>query len=168
MVVSILWSSILILLLMTAAVCDVASRTVPNSLSLFIAFTGIPIRIWAAPTVLASFWATVALMLVLLFLYARHLLGGGDVKLMVALSLALTAVDCYRFVIATALFGGLLAIIYLLLRRALPPLRCRPDASRLLRVAVVEAWRIRRGLPLPYGVAIAAGGIFVLLHPTSW
>jgi prepilin peptidase CpaA len=90
------------------------------------------------------------------------------VKLMAALSLALTATDCYRFVIATALFGGLLAMAYLLLRRVLPPLRCKPGTSRLLRVAVVEAWRIRRGLPLPYGVAIAAGGIFVLLHPTPW
>jgi prepilin peptidase CpaA len=159
---------ILVLLLATAAARDVTSRIIPNALNLLIAAAGISIRAWTASTSPASLWATGALLLALLFLYARRLLGGGDVKLMAALSLALTATDCYRFVIATALFGGLLAMAYLLLRRVLPPLRCKPGTSRLLRVAVVEAWRIRRGLPLPYGVAIAAGGIFVLLHPTLW
>jgi Flp pilus assembly protein protease CpaA len=32
-----------------------------------------------------------------------------------------------------------------------------------LRVAAIERWRIRRRGPVPYGVAIAIGGAFVVL-----
>ena len=35
----------------------------------------------------------------------------------------------------------------------------------LRRVLRVESWRIRRGAPLPYGVAIAAGAAFALIRP---
>lgn len=158
----------LTLLLASAAMCDLASRLIPNRLCLFVALGGLLLRVGAGATYDGSLWAITALLLVLLLLFARSLLGGGDLKLMAALSVALTAGDCFRFVVATSLFGGILALAYLLLRRLLPPLRCRPGASRLLRIAALETWRIHRGLPLPYGVAIAAGGIFVLLHPTHW
>jgi prepilin peptidase CpaA len=33
----------------------------------------------------------------------------------------------------------------------------------LARALRVEQWRIRRGGPLPYACAIAAGGLFILL-----
>lgn len=154
----------LVAFLAIAAAWDLANRTIPNYVVLFVALVSLIVKVDGTFAYLDSLWAVIALSAFLLFLYSRNLLGGGDVKLMAALSLALTATDCYRFVIATALFGGVLAITYLLLRKVLPPLRCKPGAPRLLRIAALEGWRIRRGAPLPYGVAIAGAGIFVLLH----
>ena len=55
----------------------------------------------------------------LLIAYSRGLIGGGDVKLMTALAVGLSPFDCYRFVVATAIAGGLLGIAYLLLSRRL-------------------------------------------------
>lgn len=157
----------LIALLVIAAASDLANRTISNYAVLAVALAGLIVRVEGGSASLASVWAVMALVALLVLLYSRNLLGGGDVKLMAALSLALTATDCYRFVTATALSGGVLAMAYLLLRNVLPPLRCKPGAPRLLRIAALEGWRIRRGAPLPYGLAIAAGGIFVLLHPAA-
>ena len=70
-----------------------------------------------------------------------------------------------RLFIATAIAGGVLAVAYLLLERTLMPTNKPASMSLLRRVIAVEAWRIRRRGPLPYGVAIAAGGAFILLHP---
>jgi prepilin peptidase CpaA len=64
--------------------------------------------------------------------------------------------------LATAIAGGVLALLQLGLRgRLAAPSRPRP-AGLLRRVLRCEAWRIRRGAPLPYGVAIAAGTAFVM------
>jgi prepilin peptidase CpaA len=83
---------------------------------------------------------------------------------MTALAVGMSPFDSYRFVVATAIAGGLLGIAYFLLSRRLNGLRESRRASLLGRVATIESWRIRRRGPLPYGVAIAAGGTFVLLH----
>ena len=45
----------------------------------------------------------------------------------------------------------------------LPPGPERRRHSVLPRVAAIELWRIRRRFPLPYGVAIAVGGMLVVL-----
>jgi prepilin peptidase CpaA len=104
------------------------------------------------------------LLSLLLTLYSRGLIGSGDVKIMTALAVGLSPLDCYRFIVATAIAGGLLGIIYLVLSRRLPPMHRVKGISLLSRVAILELQRIRRRGPLPYGVAIAAGGTFVLLH----
>ena len=69
-----------------------------------------------------------------------RLLGGGDVKLIAAAALWLGAAALGPFLLATALAGGALAVGFLLARHAR-----------------------REGLAagLPYGIAIAAGGILV-------
>jgi hypothetical protein len=35
--------------------------------------------------------------------------------------------------------------------------------SQFTRICRIESWRIRRHAPLPYGIAIAAGGVWTLL-----
>jgi prepilin peptidase CpaA len=156
-------------LLMTAAWRDVATRTIPDSLSLLLLGTGGLARIVAGPSAFALSVATALLLLILLMvIHSRGLIGGGDVKIMSALAAGLSPLDSYRFVTATALAGGILAIVYLLLSSRLQGLNCARRKSLLGRVAAVEAWRIRRRGPLPYGVAIAAGGAFVLLNAGSF
>jgi len=67
--------------------------------------------------------------------------------------------------LSIALSGGALATVYLVGRS----LRLRPavisggSRSVFRRVCRVEAWRIRRGAPLPYACAIAAGCIFTIV-----
>jgi prepilin peptidase CpaA len=116
----------------------------------------------------ASAGTALLLFLVLLILFSRGLIGGGDVKIMAALSVGLSPSDSYRFVVATAIAGGILAVAYCLLSSKLNgPYRTR-RTSFLSRVVAVESWRICRRGPLPYGVAIAAGGAFVLLQPGNF
>ena len=63
--------------------------------------------------------------------------------------------------------GGALAILSVLLRSILARVGPPRSPRRLplpLRVAALELQRMRRRSPLPYAVAIAAGGAFALLN----
>jgi len=152
-------------LLMIAAWWDVATRTIPDTIGLLLVATGAIARILNGPEALAFSAGTALLLFVLLLVaYSRGFIGGGDVKIMTALAVGLSPFDCYRFVIATAIAGGFLGICYLLLSRRPAGMRERKGASLLGRVVAIEFWRIRRHRSLPYGVAIAAGGAFVLLY----
>ena len=153
-------------LLAVVAWRDVTTRTIPNTASLALAVLGFAYNLVLHPYGLPfSVIAAMALFGVLLFLFARGALGGGDVKLMAALALGMSALEIWHFVIATAMAGGVLALLYLLLSRLLPAPSAHPAASSTLgRLARVEAWRIRRRGPLPYGVAISAGCVTILLQ----
>jgi prepilin peptidase CpaA len=155
--------------LMTAAWRDVAVRTIPDTLSVLLLAIGGLARVLEGPWELVLSAGVALLLFVFLFAaFSRGLIGGGDVKLMTAFAIGLRPVDSYRFVVATAIAGGLLGITYLLLSRMPHFVRQIRRTSLLGRVFAVEAWRIRRRRPLPYGVAIAAGGTFVLLHSGSF
>ena len=89
--------------------------------SLLLLGTGGLARILAGPSAFALSVATALLLLILLMvIHSRGLIGGGDVKIMTALAVGLSPFDCYRFVVATAIAGGILAIAYLLLSPRLP------------------------------------------------
>jgi len=153
------------MLLMAAACSDIVTRTIPDMLSLSLLVTGGLARlVESLPALGLSMAAALLLLILLMIAYSRGLIGGGDVKIMTALAVGLSPLDSYRFVIATAVAGGLLAVVYLVLSRTLRGESNTKRSSLLGRVYAVECWRIRRRGPLPYGVAIAAGGTFVLLH----
>ena len=156
-------------LLLVAAWHDVATRTIPDAIGLLLLAAGALARILDGPLAVAFSAGTAALLFgTLLIAYSRRWLGGGDVKLMTALAVGLPPLDCYRFVIATAIAGGLLGIVYLLLSHWLSGTYRIGRTSLLNRVGAIECWRIRRRASLPYGVAIAAGGAFVLLRSGSF
>jgi prepilin peptidase CpaA len=155
-------------LLLIAAWRDVVSRTIPDTVGLLLVAVGGLSRLFEGPSALAISVATALLLFVLLMVaYSRGLIGGGDVKLMTALAIGLSPLNCYRFVVVTAITGGLLGIAYLVLSRSKRTPHRASGRSLLRRVMAVEFWRARRRGPLPYGVAIAAGGTFVLLHTGS-
>jgi prepilin peptidase CpaA len=155
-------------LLMASAWCDLATRTIPDTITVLLLVLGGFARLLDGAAAFGVSAATAGtLFLLLLLAYARGLLGGGDVKIAGAIAVGLSPLDSYRFVVATALAGGLLAVAYILLSQVLRGPHPVRGASLLGRVAAIEAWRIRRRGPLPYGVAIAAGGAFVLLHVWS-
>ena len=161
--------AIAIIVSLTIAAClDVATRTIPNSISAVIAVVGVSARLLTGPSAEAvSIAASVALFAALLVLHARGMLGGGDVKLIPAIALGLSLPSIGRFVFVTAMAGGVLALVHLLARWALRnwrPLAPPPRGAPLFRrVFFAERWRIARHGSLPYGVAIAAGGIWVVM-----
>lgn len=162
-------TAIMLCLLAVAAWRDLAARIIPDWVSAALAVLGLALRMVEGPwQVASSFAAALLLFLCLLFLHGRGALGGGDVKLLTALVLGLSPLDGYYMVQATVLAGGVLGLSYLLLRRLLPPVAPSGRGHGLLsRVARIEAWRIRHGGPLPYGVAIAFGACIVLLRTES-
>ncbi|MBP0463198.1 prepilin peptidase [Roseomonas sp. PWR1] len=150
--------------LAAAAFRDVAVRRIPNALVAAIALLGVARH--AASGLGPLFLSCIAASLVLFaafMLWRRGVLGGGDVKLLAATALLVPPIAVPHLLLATAIAGGLLAACHLLLRRhaGLPVAMPSGAIGRVLRC---EAWRIGRGAPLPYGVAIAAGTFFVLIR----
>ena len=151
-------------LLCFAAARDIATRLIPDTLSIAIAGIGIATRLfegWAAAGV--SLLLAAAIFLLLVPFAARGWLGGGDVKLISAMAAGLSPGLTLDFVVVTVFVGGALGLAYLLGRHLVPETRVLAGTASLLRrVLVVEAWRMRRRGPLPYAVAIAGGGLFLL------
>jgi len=150
--------------LVAAAVHDVATRTIPNSVPALLALLGIAIRVLDGG-LLSSIAAVSLLFAAGAFVWRMGWLGGGDVKLVPAFGLVLPPGQVGAFVLATAVAGGVLALLYLVLRPAVPAPAPGRRRGRLRRCLKAEAWRISRGGPLPYAIAIAAGGLYVL-HPS--
>ncbi|MGY3483151.1 prepilin peptidase CpaA [Bradyrhizobium sp. USDA 4011] len=152
-----------IALLLYVATIDIATRLIRNEICLALALLGI-IGQLASPVQVAQSLIAAALLLLLLFvIYQRGMIGGGDVKLLVALAIGFPMSGVIELLTTTALAGGVLAAVHLMMRR-LPNPKLAPAGSSLVRrVYAVERWRHLRHAPLPYGVAIACGGIWTIL-----
>ncbi|MHC2335511.1 A24 family peptidase [Bradyrhizobium sp. USDA 4454] len=152
-----------IALLFYVATIDIATRLIRNEICLALAFLGIAGQL-ASPTQIGQSLIVAAILFLVLFvIYQRGAIGGGDVKLLVALAIGLPLPGVIELLTATALAGGVLAAVHLMMRR-LPAPRLAPAGSSLVRrVYAVERWRHLRHAPLPYGVAIACGGIWTIL-----
>ena len=132
-------------MLVWAAVVDVRTFTISNKLNLAIALMA-PLFWWATGVDLwpdAAIRVAVAVGVFILFAIAFQLgaMGGGDVKLAAALALWFAPGDTVRLIILMSLAGGVLTLAVLGLHRA----------------------RKKEGRPeVPYGVAIAFGGLWLL------
>lgn len=130
--------------LLIAACTDLRRREIDNWLTLAIALAA-PI-FWLASglslgAVGMQFAIAFATFVVLTGLFAAGMMGGGDVKLLSALSLWIAPFWYLKLIIVMALVGGVLTLIFGGIHLA----RRKPG-----QVAV------------PYGVAISAAGLWVL------
>lgn len=139
---------------------DLRERRLPN---LLVGIYGalFPVATWGAASladwqVLGWHIGVAALaFIVLFFMYLLGAMGGGDVKFGTAVLLWAGPGLALPVVTVVAWSGGVLAVVgWLLDRKAWRRLRWRP--LRLARHALSP----RRGVP--YGVALACGGMFVL------
>ena len=87
-----------------------------------------------------------------LFMFARGWLGGGDVKLWTVLALWVGFDRLAPFMLAVVAAGGVLALLLVAVRRTLPVPADGGSRTPLLR----------RSGPIPYGLALCAGGLFML------
>ncbi|HUB10737.1 MAG TPA: A24 family peptidase [Acetobacteraceae bacterium] len=149
-------------LLLSAALHDFAARTVPNGLTAVLAFVGIALRALAG-SLLPGLLVGVIVFVLAAVCWRRGWMGGGDVKLLAATALVVPPALALSFVTAVALCGGVLSLGYLLAPRFVAPPGTERPHSLLARAVRAERWRIRRGGPLPYACAIAAGGLIILL-----
>jgi Flp pilus assembly protein protease CpaA len=152
-----------VLLLLYVATIDVATRLIPNQICLALALLGVASQLGSPMQLAEALVAAAILFLLLLVVYQRGWMGGGDVKLLVALAVGLPLTGMVQLLAVTALAGGGLALVHVMMR-LLPSPKLAPVGSSLLRrVYAVERWRHLRHAPLPYGVAIACGGIWTIL-----
>ncbi|RPF72814.1 A24 family peptidase [Aurantiacibacter spongiae] len=131
--------------LLVAAFTDLKSRRIANWLNLAIA-AGAPV-FWIAsgmelwPDIAIQFGLALGTFAVLSVLFALRAMGGGDVKLLTALALWIEPSLFLKLVIMMALLGGLLTLGF-------------------------GAWHIMRRqkdrIAIPYGVAIAMAGLWVI------
>jgi prepilin peptidase CpaA len=155
--------SLTVSLLAVAAWTDVTTRLIPNWVSILLALDGVASRVFAGFGALAlSVLAAAAVFGVLAVIHARGWLGGGDVKLLAATSVQFPPAGVWGLVAATSIAGGILALLHLMCRRLPRPARCPRGTSLPRRIWTIERWRARRAYSLPYGVAIACGGVWMI------
>jgi prepilin peptidase CpaA len=145
------------LVLAAAAGWDVASFTIPNflTLALLAIFAVFAVAAGLSPAVIG--WHLLAGLLgfsIGFTLFALGYVGGGDAKLFAAVVLWLGFRDMLPYALLASLFGGLLALGLMLLRR------CPLPAFLMRQNWIVKLHDARSGIP--YGVALAAGALFLL------
>jgi prepilin peptidase CpaA len=148
------------LVLVFAAVSDIAKRTIPNWASVAILGLGLLLRTADRQIQITLAFAVVVFAFSAL-MWRFGALGGGDVKLLAATSTIIPFPQVIYFVPMVALAGGVLALVYILLEKS---------AGLWGRTAL--AAYLGRRFPdshqsgvLPYGMAIAAGAFLSLARP---
>ena len=131
--------------LLIAGFTDLRSRQIGNWLTGAIALAA-PLFWWASgltlwPGVAEQVGVAVAAFAVLAGLFAFGAMGGGDVKLLTALALWIEPAWFMKLLVVMALLGGALTIVF----AAIHMIRGRKER-----------------LAIPYGLAIASAGLWVL------
>jgi prepilin peptidase CpaA len=153
-----------ILLLLYVAMIDIATRSIRNEICLALALLGLTVQFASPMQVAESLLAAAILLLLLLVIYEWGAIGGGDVKLMTALAIGLPLMGVAQLLTITAFAGGVLALAHLMMRLLPDPKPAPAGSSLVRRIYAVERWRNLRRAPLPYGVAIACGGVWTALN----
>src|ERR1700739_4914031 len=97
-----------IVLLLYVATIDIATRLIRNEICLALALLGIASQLASPMQVAESLIAATMLLLLLLVIYQWGRIGGGDVKLLVALAIGLPLTGVIQLLTITALAGGVL------------------------------------------------------------
>jgi prepilin peptidase CpaA len=126
-------------LLIAAGASDARTQRIPNLIPMSVLLLFLCAAVTGAFHPLAPH--VLVFLLTIVFgglLFAAGHWGGGDAKLAAAMSLFFVPSELMRFLLVTALAGGVVAVVFLM--RA----ECA-DRSRKM--------------PMPYGIAIAVGGL---------
>ena len=152
-------AAVLVALLLWCASTDLAQRRIANAA--VVAVAALYPLAFALGTMPGPLWLGLAFASAIFALglagFALGAVGGGDVKLAAALGLWAGSSDLAGFVVVTALAGAVLSIL-ILATRNLPighyfagPLQAGPQTGG----------HAATGESVPYGVALAAGGLWI-------
>ena len=139
--------ALLALLLVVAAVIDVRTFTISNRLNLAVALMA-PLYWWSAhlplwPDIGIQVAIAAGVFALLAVAFYAGMMGGGDVKLAAALALWFSPASTLRFLVFMSIAGGVLTLVVVGLHR----LKKKPGKPEV-----------------PYGVAIAVGGLLILIQ----
>ena len=141
-----------ILLLVAAALWDAVTLTIPNYLVL--AVLALYVASWSVKfnlsDILFDLLAAAIVFAAGFVLFAVGGLGGGDAKLAPGAVLWVGYDGFLEFVFAMTIAGGVLAVVLLVLRGGLGAAAVPPERLPLA---------LRKGSPVPYGIAISVGAI---------
>lgn len=171
----------LLALVLAAAAYDVRYRRIPNWLTGAGVLAGLGLNAFLRqswPGGLASIWPGLWFSLkgfllafgIYMLLYLLHAMGAGDVKLMGAVGALVGVADWFGIFIVTAIVGGVIALIVVLLRGRLKKtfwnvgfIVSEMSHARPAYVAREELdVRNPKALRLPHGAIIAIGTLFFL------
>ncbi|MEO8559202.1 MAG: prepilin peptidase [Rhodospirillales bacterium] len=154
-------------LLAWAALSDALSLRIPNRvplslLILYPCYLALSADAMIGPVAIGAALAIAAIVFAIgFFCFARGWMGGGDVKLMTVGALWAGPALVPEFLIVTSLIGGIQALFSVLRLRALLSLWFATTFAYAPALAAGSDTAPLRHRRLPYGVAIAAGGVFV-------
>lgn len=133
------------LLLFAAAISDLRSRTIPNQLNCIIGLAALPLWLLSDfapwPDAALQIAAAFGIFLIFFTLFTMGMMGGGDVKMIAAI------------------------MLWVPVPMMLPTLAVMAVAGGLLSAGMLIHSKIRKSdarIEVPYGVAIAAAGLWVL------
>ncbi len=143
-----------------AAAMDMLTMTIPNRVSLLLLggfllatpLAGLSLEAFAMHLAAGAVVLTVGFAL-----FAAGLIGGGDVKLLAASALWLGFSHLFAYIFMVTMIGGMLALVFVLLRSYFPEGSLRVPRW-LLRLQAKETG-------IPYGIAIAAAAMW--LYPRT-
>lgn len=136
---------ILAILLVVAAVIDVRTFTISNGLNAAVALLAplywLSIGLDPWPDMAIQIGVALGVFAIFALAFVVGMMGGGDVKLAAALALWFPPGATLKFLVLMSIAGGVLTVL----------------------VLIVHRLRKREGRPeIPYGVAIAFGGLAIL------
>lgn len=147
-----------------AAYSDIRTLRISNSICIVVALLGL-LRLLVLSflsgdlatglyTTLSSIGSAAIVLFIGLLLFARRLIGGGDVKLLAATVLLIEPHNLFPFFMMMSIFGALLAILMLALKHSPLPAYLGPRFA---------AFAVTTKMMVPYGVAIGVAGSITLL-----
>lgn len=147
---ALIWRGFLYALVIAVAIRDTRSFTIENffSIACLMAFA---IYVAITPLGIEHVWQALICFSIAFgvgfALFALNVMGGGDVKFFASLSVWFSLYSFPAFLVATAIAGGIVGVIALIIAGVRTHTKTRPPG---------DIWRAR----VPYGVAIAGGFIF--------
>jgi prepilin peptidase CpaA len=156
--------------LAAAAWKDLKTRLIPDELTGIVAASGFILGLMLRPEqAVISLPAALIVLLGLGVLSHFNLMGGGDVKLISAVTLLVPPDHIGRLLLAIVLAGGVLSCVYILARVALGNASVRKSPAAVSAAETAgrnpggwfsnECARVSAGGPMPYALAIVGGVI---------
>jgi prepilin peptidase CpaA len=158
-------SVLLVGLLLAACWTDLRSRRIPNWLTIGGMLAGLAVRVAMGPGPVGNAVLGIGLAALLaLPFFAMGALGGGDVKLLMAVGAFMGPADLAWASLAIAVVGGVVALLEAMRRGVLLPTLASCGALILSWVTLGRRGKERMPggdgrLAVPYGVAIAVGSL---------
>ncbi len=155
--VNLIFALIFVFCVLFAIISDFSALRIPNSVSILLVAA---FAVYALLGGVSPVWPHLVIagvVFVLLFVcFALRWVGAGDVKFLGALMLWAGPAQGVTFIVLSAIFGGVFALMLLGLRSALPHF---PTLGQLPVLETVSRWA-RNGL-CPYGIPIGLAALYI-------